>query len=144
VREEIPSTNDLKTRNLCNSLFGGVNRVGKLRETGPVQVGASSGLRLLDVGIDCVANVTCSVYEYIGHLRVASEGHDIATHDLEQEFDDLCGRIAISGRLREHGEKRRRRDDSGAASDRGAARAASNANSLRDRPHPRSGPRIGG
>jgi hypothetical protein len=36
-----------------------------------------------------------------------------------------------------------RRYSRGAAGDRGAARAASNANSLRDRPHPRSGPRIG-
>ena len=78
-----------------------------------------------DVGIDRVAYVTCSVY---GHLRVESEGHGISTHDLEQEFDDLCGRIGVSSRPCGHGEQRRGRYDCGATGNR--ARAASNANSL--------------
>ena len=64
--------------NLYDPLFDRVKRVGKLLETGPV----GPALRILDVDIDRVADVTCSVYEHKGHLRVASEGHNIATHDF--------------------------------------------------------------
>ena len=90
--------------NLCDSLFDRVKRVGKLLEAGPV----SSIVRLLDVDIDRVANVTCSVYEHKGHMRVASEGHDIATHDLDQVFDDFCGRVALIGEFGKRGQQRRR------------------------------------
>jgi hypothetical protein len=87
--------------NLCDSLFNRVKRVGEFLETGPV----GSALHFLDVDIDRVANVACSVYEHKGQLRVASEGHDIATHDLDQVFYDLCGRVALSGGLGERGQQ---------------------------------------
>ena len=88
-------------QNLYDSLFDRVNRVGELLETGPV----GSALRFLDVDIDRVAYVTCSVHEYKGHLRVASERHNVAAHDLDQVFDDLCDRVTLGGGLCERGEQ---------------------------------------
>jgi hypothetical protein len=95
--EEIPSTNEIKMFNLYDPLFDRVKRVRELLETGPV----GSALGFLDVDIDRVAKVTCPFYEHKGHLCVASEGHDIAPHDLDQVFDDLCGRVTFGGGLGE-------------------------------------------
>ena len=61
--ERDPINNNLKKQNLCNSLFDRVNGLGELLETSPVRVSSAPALRFLDVGIDRIADVTCSVYE---------------------------------------------------------------------------------
>jgi hypothetical protein len=105
--------------NLYDPLFDGVKRVGELLETGPV----GSIFRFLDVDINGVAKVTYPLYEDKGHLCVASEGHDIATHNFDQVFDDLCGRVTLGGGLGEHGEQGGRYSR-GVTRARGATRAA--------------------
>ena len=119
-RGETPSASDLKMLNLYDPLFNGVERIGKLLETGPV----GSGFRFLDVDINGVAKVTRPIYEHEGHLCVAPEGHDIATHDLDQVFDGLCGRVTLGGGLGERIEQESRRNRCAVTRARVAARAA--------------------
>ena len=108
VCDETPSTFDVDRSKQYDLLFDRVNRVGELLETSPV----GTTLRFLDMDINRVANVTCPVYEHKGHLRVALEGHDIATHNLDQVFNDLgCG-ISLSFGLGEGVEQRGRHNRS--------------------------------
>ena len=106
--------------NPYDSLFDRVKRIGKLLETGPL----GSGFRFLDVVINGVAKVTRPVYEHEGHLCVASEGYNIATHDLDQVFDGLCGRVTLGGGLDERIEQESRRYRCAVTRAKGAARAA--------------------
>jgi hypothetical protein len=86
---------------MSDPLFDRLNCFGKFLVAGPV-----STVHLLDVSIDLVTDITCLIDQYVGHLPIAPERHNIMAQSVDERFDELGSRIRVMGELGEVGEQR--------------------------------------
>jgi hypothetical protein len=83
-------------------LFDRLNCLGELLVAGPV----FSTVRILDVSIDLVTDITCPIDKYVGHLPIAPERHNIMAQGINERLDERGSRIKVIGEFGEVGEQR--------------------------------------
>jgi hypothetical protein len=88
------------------SLLDRIDRIGESLETRPIP----TTFRPLNVAIEGVANITCSVDEHVGHVRIPLQGDDIAAQDVHEVLDNLGSRKSLVWKLCEIHEQGRGHD----------------------------------
>jgi hypothetical protein len=97
----------LKIESSSGSPLDRTDCIGESIESRPISI----TFRLLYVAIEGVANITCSIYEHVGHVRIPLKGDNIAAQDVDEVLDNLCSRISLVWKLCEIHEQGRGHDD---------------------------------
>jgi hypothetical protein len=88
---------------MSSPLFDRLDCLCEFLITGPI----FSIVRVLDVSIDLVTDITCPVDKYVGHLPIAPETRNVMAQSIYEVFDKLGGRIKVISEFGEVSEQSR-------------------------------------